>query len=1120
MNWLAKFLFAHTRQTVPDGRPLYAYKMGDATYIDLRNHFHQIILLDPQGKLASRFAPIFCLYATETFRREHAEGPWAWETIFRPLGLETPPQQQVAEWVEKGLKWWGCSLLRGKDGSRRFLVTIACEGGLPLRLLQRENAHLTQFFRTLLDNYYRVGQGGITVAETIALQQAHRLPRSLRHEPVFHLAATLIVKIGELQSRIGDSTDPIATLDQKVPDWRRDLPLRLEDQVAETLLTGLVRRFGELVRETGARLRWRGRLRETNKGWQVEKHLELPERPTGEQIAEWIGSSAAYRPRWRLLLHTSAGAEIMAWLTWVQGEGKSAVYRREWLRHGGVVLTGPAVGQPHRLTLHDGQQEYALTVRDGEPWGDSPWIFVERGAGGERDWLTEGSARTRLEQAWVLAAPELIPREVAGVCEDLGTIAELHRVVYRVSGEIELLTLQQDRYRIVCRAESESEETFVVVGHEVAPALQQRPLYCGLPRIQMLDREGRRQPTTGRVQWRPVSDSAFWREIHEAGHGRIWVRLIDASGAERCRRQVDVAPRDFRIEADIGTGNQAGVVRLIELAGAEVRLGPDSPSGVSVRLAEDRAQIVCPSLPGVLPPPLTLLLNWPESQPIALALPYPQRGAFFQLAGQPLPNDDWIPMDRLGGLRLFVQDPASSGQFWLEGELIARGNESTGYFRQRFHERLPPLEQGCLEVSLLPWQDRVASLLASNRDLDAQVRLIVETTQGERLARMRVSRFDVMIEPNRAAGLVCIPEESLARLGPEWKTRVQLRMIRLWAPADPPVVPQTSPNQTACWEVPPDLDPGPWWVVGRDGDWTRFRPLLWVATAEDAPAEDEYGSLAGAIRESDPERRDQRLNVVLEALGQNPDHPDWLLLFDYVRLAREFPPSSMDVLRRLPAYPRTLALALFKADDETFEAVWSLSRQMPFLWVLLAVNTWREAATVYFGGLQATLAEMEGGAEMIFGLFQGFRERASARRPYWRPLCDWLQELLFPEQPLKGSELSMARCYPSCFEQQIVLMEQELQGRHVSGEKWPESFEMMSWRQDIAPEYRYAHLDPFYQPVRCAPFIAAYLSLNGITPNERLIYELRLLRAFDREWFDNAHAIALTLGLAQRPLEA
>ena len=78
----------------------------------------------------------------------------------------------------------------------------------------------------------------------------------------------------------------------------------------------------------------------------------------------------------------------------------------------------------------------------------------------------------------------------------------------------------------------------------------------------------------------------------------------------------------------------------------------------------------------------------------------------------------------------------------------------------------------------------------------------------------------------------------------------------------------------------------------------------------------------------------------------------------------------------------------------------------------------------------------------------------------------------------------------------------------------------MVWQPYIAPEDCYAHLNPEYRPVRYAPFIAAHLSLNGIAPSERLIYELRLLRAFDREWFDSVHAVALTLGLAQRPLES
>lgn len=109
-------------------------------------------------------------------------------------------------------------------------------------------------------------------------------------------------------------------------------------------------------------------------------------------------------------------------------------------------------------------------------------------------------------------------------------------------------------------------------------------------------------------------------------------------------------------------------------------------------------------MPGVLPPPLNLLLCWPGSELIPLTLPYPQRGAVFQLAGRPLFNDDWVPLDRLGGLQVLIQDPAGGRNFWLDGELL-RATEPVGEpLRQTFRTRLPPLEQGRLELSLLAWR--------------------------------------------------------------------------------------------------------------------------------------------------------------------------------------------------------------------------------------------------------------------------------------------------------------------------------------------------------------------------------------------------------------------------------
>jgi hypothetical protein len=68
--------------------------------------------------------------------------------------------------------------------------------------------------------------------------------------------------------------------------------------------------------------------------------------------------------------------------------------------------------------------------------------------------------------------------------------------------------------------------------------------------------------------------------------------------------------------------------------------------------------------------------------------------------------------------------------------------------------------------------------------------------------------------------------------------------------------------------------------VGRDGDWMRFRPLLWmVATGETPVATD--SALAAVVCESDPAQRQQKLDALLTELRRNPDHGDWPLLFGY-----------------------------------------------------------------------------------------------------------------------------------------------------------------------------------------------------------------------------------------------
>ncbi|MGI9213057.1 MAG: hypothetical protein ACR2HF_11350, partial [Methylococcaceae bacterium] len=87
-EWLKNFVFLHTRnpQRTPDGRPLYAYCCRDKFYEELKQKLMAAPAMQRmEGSTDGSIQAAFCLYAAETFRREHQGGAWTWDTIFQPL---------------------------------------------------------------------------------------------------------------------------------------------------------------------------------------------------------------------------------------------------------------------------------------------------------------------------------------------------------------------------------------------------------------------------------------------------------------------------------------------------------------------------------------------------------------------------------------------------------------------------------------------------------------------------------------------------------------------------------------------------------------------------------------------------------------------------------------------------------------------------------------------------------------------------------------------------------------------------------------------------------------------------------------------------------------------------
>src|SRR5690606_36527314 len=83
------------------------------------------------------------------------------------------------------------------------------------------------------------------VAEELAREHELAIPGLWRHEEIFAVSAELAIAIVELrrEAEAGGVTEGVlisAWLDKTHPDWRRNLPLAVDDAGARQLVDGLI----------------------------------------------------------------------------------------------------------------------------------------------------------------------------------------------------------------------------------------------------------------------------------------------------------------------------------------------------------------------------------------------------------------------------------------------------------------------------------------------------------------------------------------------------------------------------------------------------------------------------------------------------------------------------------------------------------------------------------------------------------------------------------------------------------------------------------------------------------------------------------------------------------------
>ena len=1086
-NLLEEFLSVRTGKLAPDGRPLYAYKCKNGDYKEIEMAVRKMLQEAMSGYLQPLFSPLFCIYAAESWRRKHEGGPWKWETVFADICESEPNHPHIVKWVRKGLAYWRRPVLQSHIGYNKYLITIACEGGLPLLLLRSENAHLYRYFKNLLEFYHRERHSPSCNATDIARRLSTILPRSLRHEIVFKLGGDLVKKIVDLQEEVADALNPIRALDRSNENWRDSLPLPIEDGTVELLLKNLVREARALSVTEQQRVRWRGFIR-INEEITVEKRLDLPKVFSGSFLQRW-GNQSELPARMNLLIQTAKGPESIALITKLHGEGETARFRCELLRRDGVRMIGERALSHVKLLLGDGVSETIVSAQGENEWGPLPWVFADRK--NQWEFIGEGSVRCKDEKVYILFPAEGRISAETGTLSSIGEAPQLKRELWQAAGTVVWEDDELGVCRIRCANPDAADVTYMLDGRTFQGTAEQSPPYLGAPRLFTVNQNDVRRIVEDAVaEWRPHRlGERSWRRDFNRCAGEVWLRWANTAGEQLLCRKVRVVPSNSQIKiTQVGVDQQPGELCITGFSGAELSINDIPGCKFSSIAGHDNIEIVCIADAKLLLAQFPANFFWQDGRHLELQLPFPQEGAAFVYGNRTLSSGDRVPVAKLGTIQAIAQGPSGIQKFDIRVKIKS---ENRVLRNLKVRKALSVDDSGRCTFQLHRLQGRIASLLALSGELDSLALLEIVDQGNRSMAHLEAGQFDMVWEAQWDEHRLSIPEICTKRLEKDWEDRLKVRMVPLWDPAAEPVCLEKGESAAECM-IPDGLEPGPWWVLGEDGDWARFRPVLWIIPGEPAQTD---SPLKKGILANDQEIREDLLRGWAEQISLAPEHSDWTLFFDYLKLVRPYPASALDLFRYFIRSPEAIVMALLKSSDEDFDAVWSLTDQLPFSWYLLPVSAWLSSARQHFGALCVALEQIDSGDEILWDHFQSFRERVTVQRPFFRQICDWLCPAIFPDNKLENSELQIARSCPEMIMGLIQNEEQSLQSRHGADEKYPDGPETMKWTDhpEYPEEHTYQHMADPFRAVRCAPFVAAHISLSGEPYDEGLLFELKSL---------------------------
>lgn len=903
----------------PDGRPLYRYRLGADGYHQLTAILRQRATQLPNGNMSD--TALLVLWASAWFRLEYAGGVRKYRELNAAIGT-TLEEREWPPLIEQGLKWWKRPVVKRARG-RHWLLTIALEGGFPVRVLQAGDGWLSRYLNEVVGRLLGIA-GDPSPEDALAMADAAKetLRDTYREDAFIALAADLalaIVKLRRMAEATGSTLPPSAVLDQTCPGWRDELPIVAETNAARALVDGMLaaRKIARGLSGGAGCVRV---LRRGVNGWSAGLRLSL----SGELKADALAGLAERGSR--LAVHpygilARALGEELAFFDPPGNDGDSwrlrPLTRRTELddvpleARIEVLIQSPS-GAAQTMPWPGGDPElsdvltFEIDAEDAN--GPTTLVLVARGSASLRAKRVVVAVPANWSVRWEDEAVEGALTSL-GVTKDGRKLWLADKSLLVESADGDLL------YRIRTGVDEELRDRIWLEGQ--APrgfdGADDVPLFAGPPIVSCYHGRTLTKPADNELLWRRKRGDP-WQELARSPLpvGVIDIMWRDAqTGFVRDRVRAAIVPQFARVvpERD-GKGWRYSFYGFGELA-----ISPEPTPGLNLELCSDDVFVLSFNRNPLRR--VAFVLWIPDStRAIRITLPFPLPDGIAHLNGKIVPPGSEITPAELAELVAFGE-----GKLTLCCELR---NTETGY---------PPYyAHGKYELSLRPLASWVRSDLAS-AGIDAWVALSINNSTPP----WRIKLFDREVRYDSGKALIVNPgleDKPLILVGRSvtmpWEER-RLAIIGIEDALNHRPIP-----------FPAGMA-GAWWVYLRSDHAVRSRPSI-INFFGEATA---FGAgLSATVMIADPSTRQAAIVDRLNAIAADTDGAaeEFAWLNKLIGSLDGVPASTFDVLTALSDAPVVLARLLLSADDAAQRGIWRLEAELPFLWAALPLSAWSAAA--------------------------------------------------------------------------------------------------------------------------------------------------------------------------------